>query len=840
MPAYRKVGSSWINIKNIYRKVGSSWVNIKTVYRKVGESWVKVFSGINGPKIATPVIISQSTNSSTGLITLTGTNYHWTNSVSLSYKIQHLDNYSSTWTTLASGVATNPSSGSSNTYTYQLLNNGSDVTPNQENVYRFQVTATSSTSAITISESTSTSVDGPRNITSLSAITANTTYNSVKLQWYGGTYSSSYMVRYTLGPTSYYYYNTSSGDPSTIVVPGLNPNTNYTFYVTGYTGGIVSSISTGYRGNESSSITTSTAVAPLPVQISSPTLSGTAEVFTSITAGGGSYQAGTTGGVTTKIVYYFSPYTAPTDGESSSSANIETTPSPAPTYTIGQADASPKKYYYARDAVLNVSGGVTSYYYSAVKPVYVGAITDNFNRSIGSGIGTSSSGYLYLAQQQNASWSVNGSVAINSNSIVAFVNAMTVQGTYNTNYPLESIELAGKTDITASVELPDGGGGPGIAFWVSGAGSFWAVAPSYYKTSSSSTSYTCDALSSTTTDASGTGCHGCSVTTTTTTNTSSDCNLPVEKSTDASGTGCYGCPVTTHYGSTSYSCGSGSTYNYGSAIVAQAACHGCGYSDTSYTSGPFCNGSTSNYSDSSLSPYTCGGKCSCTGPFTNTTYGCTGSGTSRSCPPLNATTVGGRCGACVSNFPAPGLFTYPVYAATNTTYYTCTISTCSTVSQFSCTYTTYTTSTYYGCYGRDTSTSTTTYKCSVKENTTVTSTYNTQLRILSTGTSSDGVGATNWVLPRATATINTNNSSFNKVRKISVTTSGNSITGTAYSDLFGSVIGTVSFTRNAATHPAKSSANGSSYAGIIKTPSSVNSSSIDDNTGSQFDNLSIT
>ena len=785
-------------------------------------------------------------------------------------------------------MATNPSSGSSNTYTYQLLNNGSDVAPNQENVYRFQVTATSSTSAITISESTSTSVDGPRNITSLSAITANTTYNSVKLQWYGGTYSSSYRVRYTStgGYINYYYYNTSSGDPSTIVVPGLNPNTNYTFYVTGYTGGIVSSTSTGYPGNESSSITTSTAVAPLPVQISSPALSGTGEVFTSITAGGGSYEAGTTGGVTTKIVYYTSPYTAPTDGESSSSANIQDTPygctgsgfsylvCPAyqpttvggrcgpctlignyqyysvyaatnTTYTIGQADASPKKYYYARDAVLNVSGGVTSYYYSDVKQVYVGAITDNFNRSIGSGIGTSSSGYLYLAQQQNASWSVNGSVAINSNSVVAFVNAMTVQGTYNTDYPLEAIELAGKTDITASVELPDSGGGPGIAFWVSGAGSFWAVAPSYYKTSVSNTTYTCDALTPTVTnnanDTDG-NCHGCSVTTTstTTTNTSSDCNFPVEKSTDASGTGCYGCPVTTHYGSTSYSCGSGSTYTFYNYFQAAAACHGCGVSDTSYTLGPDCNGSESNYSDSSLSPYTCGGKCSCTGPFTSTTYGCTGSGFSYLvCPAYQPTTVGGRCGPCtlIGNYQY-----YSVYAATNTTYYTCKINTCSTVPQFQCTYTTYTTSTYYGCYGRDTSTSTTTYsyKCSVQANTTVTSTYNTQLRILSTGTSSDGVGATSWVLPRATATINTNNSSFNKARKISVTTSGNSITGTAYSDLSGSVIGTVSFTRNAATHPAKAAANGSSYAGIIKTPSSVNSSSIDDNTGSQFDNLSIT
>jgi hypothetical protein len=356
-------------------------------------------------------------------------------------------------------------------------------------------------------------------------------------------------------------------------------------------------------------------------------------------------------------------------------------------------------------------------------------------------------------------------------------------------------------------------------------------------TSTSNTTYTCDAAqpisvndNSATTKA--TTCHNCDITTTTTTTTnpSSDCNFPVNKVTDDIGSGCFGCPITTTYGSTSYSCGSGTTYHHSSELVANLLCHGCGYSNTSYTTGPFCDGATGNYSDGTLST-ACGGKCSCTGPFTQVV--CSGGGFGATCPSLSSS-IGGRCGPCLL-IPAISRYTWPIN--TSSTYYTCTVNTCPTVTQFSCTYSTATTADVHTCRGRDTSTTSTTstYKCSPKENTVVTSTYNTRLKILSTSTFSDGFQSEDFVLPRESTIINTNNSSFNKARKISVTTSGDNITATAYSDLSGSIMsimGTVSIARNSSIHPAKSSTNGSSYAGVIKTPS-------ESNAGSQFDELSI-
>ena len=834
MAIYRKSGSSWISTKSIYRKVSSSWLQIKAVYRKAGSSWIKVFSG-GGPTIVQQVTISQSTDSPTGIVTLIGRNYRWSNASSLRYEFKRSTNGGTSWPTISSGTATNPAVGSSNTETHELTL--SNVSPNVDNMYIFEVTAVSSGNVTNTSESPNPEyVTGARNVTNLSIVSADTTFNSVKLQFDGGQYASSYLVRYRKGIIDGYHHAISSGSPATITVPNLDSNTTYSFYVTPYTGGLVSSLVTGYAGNESSPVSGSTSVMPQPVKVSSPTLSGTGVAFTSITAGSGTYQSGTFGGITTKIVYYLSPYTAPTDGEGSSSATIMDTATPAPTHPISQEDATtPNKKFYARDAVTAVNGTTTYYYYSPVVTARVGTVTDNFNRpAISSGLGTSSSGYIYIAtaNQATSSWSTDGSVAINSTTVSPFVNAITSSGTSRSGYPLQAIELSGKTDITASLELPDSGGGTGIAFWVSGAGSFWALAPSYDFTSTSNTTYTCDAAqpisvndNSATTKA--TTCHNCDITTTTTTttNTSSDCNFPVPKATDAQGTGCYGCAITTTYGSTSYSCGSGTTYNYSSSFIASMNCRGCSVSDTSYVS-KTCTGGPADYYSNTLGT-ACGEKCSCAGPYVGVI--CAGGGSGATCPSLSAA-INGRCGPCTFN-PAISIYTWPIN--TNSTYYSCYTNVCTNVSQFSCTYSTATTSDTYTCRGQDTSTTSTTstYKCSPKENTVVTSTYNTRLKILSTSTFTDGFQSEDFVLPRQSATINTNNSSFNKARKISVTTSGDNITGTAYSDLSGNIIGTVSIARNSG-HPAKSSTNGSSYAGIIKTPS-------ESNVGSQFDNLSI-
>jgi hypothetical protein len=895
-------GSTWKDVSQIKLKTtdgqgGSVWKNVYAAYLKVAGVW-KIFFGIdtvNAPSIAQTVSLSQSTNSSTGLITLTGTNYRWSNTSTLTYVFQRSSNGGSSWTTISSGTATNPSVGSSNQYSYELADNKSDVVPNLDNLYRFSVTATSAGGSTATSTSNTESVSAARDISSLSVVTADTTFDSVKLQFTAGAYSSSYLVRYTYsGIQEGYFRSAGSGSPTTITVTGLSPSTSYSFYVTPYTGGIASGSNKGYGGNESSPVSATTNAVPTPVKISSPSLSGTGAAQTSITATPGSYQSGTFGLVTTKIVYYQSPYTLPVDGETSSSATIQDTATPAPTYTIGQTDATtPNKKYYARDAVTNVAGTQTYYYYSSLVSAFIPTITDTFNRTVSPGLGTTSSGYVYssVVEQERSTWSTNGSVASSNGTVLRYVSPVD-PGSFANSYPLQAIELTGKTNLTASVEIPSGGGGPGIAFWVSGAGSFWAIAPAYSQINSTTTTttYTCDGtVISTNSTGTSPSCQGCTVTTSTsggtssdcnatafTTNstgtspncygcpittsggTSSDCNFPVNKSTDASGTGCFGCPITTNPGGTSYTCGSGTTYNYGSLIVANAACKGCSASDTSYVD-KTCNGGPFEYANNTLSTAgTCGGKCSCGPAQTRTTYGCTGTtqnyssealcnASERVFAPYTAAMDGKRCSACVQPIAGVNLWRASAVAGTSSTYYNCNTLVCTNVTQFSCTYTTVETPTTYTCRGQDTSTPVTytckgrdtstpvvtSYSCSPKANTTnvTTSTYNTNLRIMST------VGS--FVPVIKNQNINSNTTAFSKVYKIAVTTSGDVITGTAYSNLAGTtVLGTATYTWVSGNTP-KASANGSSYAGIIKTPSAIESASIDNNPGSTFDNLSI-
>jgi len=890
-------GSTWKDVSQIKLKAGGVWKNVAAGYVKVAGIW-KIFFGtdtINAPSIAQTVTLSQSTNSSTGLITLTGTNYRWSNTSTLTYVFQRSSNGGSSWVTISSGTATNPAIGSSNQYTYELADNKSDVIPNLDNLYRFSVTATSAGGSTATSTSNTESVSAARDISSLSVVTADTTFDSVKLQFTAGAYSSSYLVRYTYsGIQEGYFRSAGSGSPTTITVTGLSPSTSYSFYVTPYTGGIVSGSNKGYGGNESSPVSATTSAVPTPVKISSPTLSGTGAAQTSITATPGSYQSGTFGLVTTKIVFFQSPYTVPTDGETSPSGTIQDTATPAPTYTVTQPDATtPNKKYYARDAVTNVAGTVTYYYYSNLVTAFIPAITDTFNRSVSPGLGTTSSGYLYssVVEQERSTWSTNGSVASSSGTVLRYVSPVD-PGSFSNSYPLQAIELTGKTNLTASVEIPSGGGGPGIAFWVSGAGSFWAIAPAYSQINSTSSvtstncngpaittnstgtnpnCYDCPVTTSTSggpssdcnatefyTNSTGTSpnCYNCPVTTIPAT-TSSDCNFPVPKQTDAQGTGCFGCPITTNPGGTSYTCGSGTTYNYGSAIVAQAACKGCSYSDTSYVD-KTCNGGPFEYSNNTLSAAgTCNGKCFCGPAQTRTTYGCTGTtqnystlaacNASPTTTTYDATTVGVRCGACVQPIAGVNLFRAPAVAATSSTYYNCNTLVCTNVAQFSCTYTTVETPTTYTCTGQDTSTPVrytckgrdtstpvvTSYSCTGQQvtNNVTTSTYNTNLRIMST------VGS--FVPVIKNQNIISNTTAFSKVYKIAVTTNGNNITGTAYSNLAGTdVLGTITYTWVSGNTP-KASANGSSYAGIIKTPSAIESASIDNNPGSTFDNLSI-
>ncbi len=147
-----------------------------------------------------------------------------------------------------------------------------------------------------------------------------------------------------------------------------------------------------------------------PVQITRPTLVGTGRVGTTVTRSSGTYS--NYNSLITKIFYTTQVAEQSSGSTDDPSGGNVTSTNP---YTITQSDAEPPPYYfYARDEVLGVDG-VTYYYYST-PPIEanIGQIEDNFNRTVASGLGTASGGFIYSGPSRNiSSWSVDGSRASN-------------------------------------------------------------------------------------------------------------------------------------------------------------------------------------------------------------------------------------------------------------------------------------------------------------------------------------------------------------------------------------------------------------------------------------------
>jgi len=90
-------------------------------------------------------------------------------------------------------------------------------------------------------------------------------------------------------------------------------------------------------------------------------------------------------------------------------------------------------------------------------------ITDTFNRSDGS-LGTSSSGHLWSVLR--GTWAISSSKATSS--------------TAGSSYPLASVDVEAK-NVIVSADITDGG--PGVAFWITDANSWWASSVNYRTTS---------------------------------------------------------------------------------------------------------------------------------------------------------------------------------------------------------------------------------------------------------------------------------------------------------------------------------------------------------------------
>ena len=462
---------NWPEIKNFFVKTSETnpiWSNIKKAWVKVSSTdpgswkmfWYKVI-----PKIQSEVTIVATTDATTKAITLTGTNYHWTDADTLTYKIQKSIDDGATWpTTLKSGTATNPNSGASNTYTYVLLDNKLDVTPNLQNRYRFVVTATNTDSGgINESFADNEYVSGPEDVT---IVEDSKTYYSVSISWNAAQHANKYLVYYKTSESSTFIYSKVISNTST-TIDGLLTYISYDFKVIPITG--VSLTNIGYRGNDSNILTVVTDVAPAPVQLTAPTISGSGYAFTSINGTAGTYQSGTYKSKSVNIAKTTST-TLPTDGLYSPLPTAG-----APPYKVNQDDATkPNFYFYYVDEVTANDNQVYYYYSSAVSAKIGFPIIDDFTRSVTGGLGTmtpsldsymSPTSYIYNVPINASSWSVNGSVAVNASSVT---------GTDPNTYPQQSVELGGKTDQTIAVSLPGGADGLGLVFWSTGAGSWWA------------------------------------------------------------------------------------------------------------------------------------------------------------------------------------------------------------------------------------------------------------------------------------------------------------------------------------------------------------------------------
>jgi uncharacterized repeat protein (TIGR02543 family) len=277
---FTNINGVWRNITDIFVNIAGTWRKATDGFVNIAGTWRRFWSGGNlAPQ--NPVTISQSTNASTYLVTLTGTNYSWTpGPPSLTYYFEWSNNGGSSWTTMQSGNAINPAYGSSTSYTYTIDSVGPPLyfSANAVNTYRFRVAATYGSQSA--SSSATTTIQGPTNVT----LTAGTvTQNSVALSWTASTGANRYMVYYAVSGNALSLYAGTSN--LSIIVSGLNPSTAYEFRVLPITG---SANNTGYYGNYSN-IATATTGADL-TNTAVPTISGTIQEGQTISMSNGSWN----------------------------------------------------------------------------------------------------------------------------------------------------------------------------------------------------------------------------------------------------------------------------------------------------------------------------------------------------------------------------------------------------------------------------------------------------------------------------------------------------------------------------------------------------------------------
>ena len=309
-------GGTWKSVTEFFINIAGTWKTVTDGFVNIAGTWRRFWTG--GALVPqSPVTISQSTNTTTYLTTLTGTNYYWSpGPPSLTYYFEWSNNGGSSWTTMLTNTATNPAFGSSTSYTYQIDSVGPPLyfSANAVNTYRFRVAATYG--SLTGTSSATTTIQGPTNVT-LTAGTA--TQNSVSLSWTASTGANRYMVYYAVSGNALSLYAGTSN--LSITVSGLTPSTAYEFRVLPITG---FSNNTGYYGNYSN-IATATTGADL-TNTAIPTISGTLQEGQTISMSNGSWNL-TPDSYSYQWLYYDQPGVGyegylPISGATSSSYSI--------------------------------------------------------------------------------------------------------------------------------------------------------------------------------------------------------------------------------------------------------------------------------------------------------------------------------------------------------------------------------------------------------------------------------------------------------------------------------------------------------------------------------------
>ena len=215
--------STWKKVTSMYVATATGgWKKVTDGYvATAANGWKKFFTGALTPSIASTVTISRS--SATYPSTLTGTNFYWINSTSLTYVFQSSsDDVSFTNIGSATSIA-NPSSGSSNTVTYVLT---LPDFPAFTSYYRFVVTAVNSTySTSATSTSTSVSVSRPAPINTV-APTISPSSGTVGVTQYSVTSNGTWDPVDADGVYEYLWQ--SYDTPSYISAPGTNTLSTYT------------------------------------------------------------------------------------------------------------------------------------------------------------------------------------------------------------------------------------------------------------------------------------------------------------------------------------------------------------------------------------------------------------------------------------------------------------------------------------------------------------------------------------------------------------------------------------------------------------------------------------